>query len=166
MVADGTGYRYTAREARNTGLPRFDRLLAKGRAVGPEGRDLVIVAPTWRMWLTDGPDARMNRPVADAAFWSSRYLREWMAILGSPEIAAAAARHGRRIAFMPHPNMQVMLPRIDLPPHVEPLAFEGNDVQAHLRAVCAVHHGLLIGRVQRGLSWTARSSISSSTTTS
>ncbi len=89
------------------------------------------------MWLTDGPDTRMNRPVADAAFWSSRYLREWMAILGSPEIAAAAGRHGRRIAFMPHPNMQVMLPRIDLPPHVEPLAFEGNDVQG-IYARCAL----------------------------
>jgi len=137
VISDGTGYRYTAREARNTGLPRFDRLLAKGREIGPESRDLVIVAPTWRMWLTDGPDTRMNRPVDDGAFWTSRYLREWLAILGSTEIAAAAERHGRRVAFMPHPNMQVMLPRIDLPSHVEPLAFEGNDVQA-IYARCAL----------------------------
>ena len=137
VVSDGTGYRYTSREARNTGLPRFDRLLAKGRAVPPEERDLVIVAPTWRMWLTDGPDQRMDRPVHDAAFWTSDYLHSWLAVLGSPEIAAAAARHHRRIAFMPHPNMQVMLPRIDLPPHVQALAFEGNDVQA-LYARCAL----------------------------
>ncbi len=137
VVSDGTGYRYTAREARNTGLPRFDRLLEKGKTVGPDDRDLVIVAPTWRMWLTDAPDARMNRPVDDKTFWSSRYLQEWMAILRSPEIALAAERHGRRIAFMPHPNMQVMLPRIDLPPHVEPIAFEGNDVQS-IYARCAL----------------------------
>jgi len=137
VVADGTGYRYTTREARNTGLPRFDRLLAKGGAVPPDDRDLVIVAPTWRMWLTNAPDTRMDRPVDGDTFWSSRYLREWMAILRSPDLARAAERHGRRIVFMPHPNMQAMLPQIDLPPHVEPIAFEGNDVQS-IYARCAL----------------------------
>jgi glycosyltransferase involved in cell wall biosynthesis len=109
VVADGTGYRYTAREARNTGLPRFDRLLAKGREVAPANRDLILIAPTWRMWLTDTPDVHTHRRIVDDAFWTSDYLRCWLGVLRSPEIAAAAAGHGLRIAFMPHPNMQVML---------------------------------------------------------
>ena len=33
MAGDGTGYTVTDKETRLTGLPRFDRLLAKGRAV-------------------------------------------------------------------------------------------------------------------------------------
>ncbi len=35
VTADGTGYRFTRKEVRNTGLPRFDRLLALGRTVAP-----------------------------------------------------------------------------------------------------------------------------------
>ena len=37
MAGDGTAYAFTHKETRNTGLPRFDRLLAKGRG-GPAGR--------------------------------------------------------------------------------------------------------------------------------
>ena len=52
VAGDGTAYRFTAKETRNTGLPRFDRLVQLGTAVPAAERDLVIVAPTWRQWLT------------------------------------------------------------------------------------------------------------------
>ena len=69
-----------------------------------------------------------SRAVEDA-FWDSDYLRRWSAILGSSEIAEAAARHGRRVVFMPHPNFQALLPQIKLPAHVAGLSFADNDAQ-------------------------------------
>ena len=129
VVADDTSYLFTTKETRNTGLPRFDRLLAKGRAVAPDARNLLLIAPTWRMWLTDTPDVLTHRRIVDDEFWWSQYFLSWMSVVRSPEIAAAAARHGVQIAFMPHPNMQQMLPHIELPTHVLPLTFVGNDVQ-------------------------------------
>jgi glycosyltransferase involved in cell wall biosynthesis len=137
VAGDGTGYTVTHKETRLTGLPRFDRLLAKGRAVPPDQRDLVIVAPTWRTRLTLPIQGAGERRGIDDAYWTSDYHVAWMGILRSEAIAAACARHGRRLAFMPHPNLQPILSRIDLPAHVEPMSFEGADVQA-LYARCAL----------------------------
>jgi CDP-glycerol glycerophosphotransferase (TagB/SpsB family) len=137
VVADGTSYIYTRKETRNTGLPRFDRLLGKGREVGAANRDLVIIAPTWRNWLTLPPEAATQRREVDDTFWTSEYYRNWLAVLTSDEVRAASRRRGWRIGFMPHPNVQSILAEMNLPSDVEPLAFAGVDVQA-LYARCAL----------------------------
>lgn len=129
-VADnGNPYRFTHRETRNTGLPRFDRLLAVGHAVPEAERDLVIVAPTWRQWLTLPLARGSQRRLIDAGFWDSEYIRSWTQLLGSPTIAQALAARGWRLGFMPHPNLQGILKDLDLPAHVEPLVFANTDVQ-------------------------------------
>jgi len=137
VAGDGTGYTVTHKETRLTGLPRFDRLLEQGRRVAPPDRDLVIVAPTWRTRLTGSIDRATQRRGVDDAYWTSDYHAAWMGVLGSPAIAAACARNGRRLAFMPHPNFQAILAQLELPSHVEPMSFEGQDVQA-LYARCAL----------------------------
>jgi glycosyltransferase involved in cell wall biosynthesis len=137
VAGDGTAYRFSAKEVRNTGLPRFDRLLAKGRAVSRTERDLVIVAPTWRSWLTLPLVSGSQRRSVDSAFWDSGYVVSWRAILRSEAIAGALRERGWRLGFMPHPNLQAILGELDLPEHVEPLAFAGTDVQA-LYARCAL----------------------------
>jgi CDP-glycerol glycerophosphotransferase (TagB/SpsB family) len=137
VAGDGTAYRFGAKEVALTGLPRFDRLLAKGRAMPESARDLVIVAPTWRSWLTLPLAAGSQRREIDAAFWESAYIRSWTSLLRSSAIEGALRERGWRLGFMPHPNLQGMLGRLDLPAHVEPLAFAGTDVQ-ELYARCAL----------------------------
>ena len=85
-TADGTPYLYTGKEVRRTGQPRHDRLLAKAREVAPGDADLVIVAPTWRMWMTSDADTTTHRRAVSDAVWDSDYLRNWLAILGSAAI--------------------------------------------------------------------------------
>jgi CDP-glycerol glycerophosphotransferase (TagB/SpsB family) len=137
VAGDGTTYIYTSKEVRNTGLPRFDRLLEKGRAVPPEERDLVIVAPTWRNWLNLPLAPASQRRAVDEAFWGSEYFASWDSLLRSAALAAAVADRGWRLAFMPHPNMQSILSTMDLPPNVEPIRFTGRDVQ-DVYAHCAL----------------------------
>jgi hypothetical protein len=137
VAGDGTGYVVTHKETRLTGLPRFDRLLAKAREVPADARDLVIVAPTWRTGLTLAIDPATQKRGVDAGFWESDYYRSWIGVLRSPAIAKAAADRGVRIGFMPHPNLQQILGAVELPPHVEPLTFGGEDVQG-LYARCAL----------------------------
>jgi CDP-glycerol glycerophosphotransferase (TagB/SpsB family) len=137
IVADGTGYEVTAKETRNTGLPRFDRLLEKNRQVAPHDRNLVLIAPTWRNWLTLPLASASQRREVDDVFWKSDYFRSWNALLMSPEIAGAASRCGLRVGFMPHPNMQSVLTHMELPAHIEPLSFLGTDVQ-ELYARCSL----------------------------
>ena len=129
VAGDGTRYAATHRETRLTGLPRFDRLLRLGRDAVPSEVDLVLVAPTWRTWLSlPLVDGEIRRRLS-GDFWTSQYVRAWLGILESPEIAEAVRARGWRLAFMPHPNVQQALPRLALPPHVEALSFSGNDVQ-------------------------------------
>lgn len=137
IVADGTAYRYSTREMRLTGLPRFDRLLARHQSTRAQDRNLVLVAPTWRMWLTLPLDRETYRHAVDASFWDSQYLREWTGLLASTEIAEAVERRGWRLGFMPHPDMQPVLRQLELPPHVEPIPFAGTDVQG-IYAQCAL----------------------------
>lgn len=137
VANDGSPYAVTHRETRNTGLPRFDRLLAVGGAVPLAERNLVIVAPTWRQWLTLPVARGSQRRTIDHAFWDSEYVRNWTGFLRSEAVADALARRGWTLGFMPHPNLQGALDAFDLPAHIQRLAFVGVDVQA-LYGRCAL----------------------------
>ena len=129
VADDGTAYRFTHKEARNTGLPRFDRLLALGRPVAPVDRSLVLFAPTWRAGLADPPRSGALLREVSERFWTSDFHRAWSTLLRSPQIAEAARRQGLQLGFMPHPQLQPVLARFQLPDEVVPLSFAGVDVQ-------------------------------------
>jgi hypothetical protein len=132
IAGDHTPYRFTSREVKLTGLPRFDRLREIGARVRPDQRDLILVSPTWRDWLFP-PLAvgSQKRSISLEDFLETDYAHNWLALLTSPVIAEAAELQGLSVAFLPHPNLQSILEGLDLPPHVQPLSFAGNDVQEY-----------------------------------
>ena len=75
-------------------------------------------------------DEASLRRVVDPAIWDSEFLRCWTTIARSPEVSTAAARSGRRVAFMPDPNFQPLLPDLDLPPDVLRFTYATDDVQS------------------------------------
>ena len=132
IAGDHTRYVFTTKEAKLTGLPRFDRLRELGQRFGPDERDLVLVAPTWRDWLVPSLETGTQRRTVDLAeFRQSDYARNWLAFLRSPQVAEATASQGLTIGFLPHPNLQSVLGPLELPPHVRPMTFAGNDVQEY-----------------------------------
>ncbi|WP_088288999.1 CDP-glycerol glycerophosphotransferase family protein [Kineosporia sp. A_224] len=138
IAGDRTPYVFTTREARLTGLPRFDRLRAIAASLTPADRDLVLVAPTWRSGLM-GPFAPVtgDRKVR-ADFLDTEYAKAWLGVLRSPDLAALAREHGLRIGFLPHPQLQQVLPTLDLPPYVEPLTFAGGGAQRLFASAAAL----------------------------
>ncbi|HJQ06363.1 MAG TPA: glycosyltransferase [Nocardioides sp.] len=138
IAGDGTSYIFTSREVALTGLPRFDRLLEVGERFPPEQRDLLLVAPTWRNNLLPAAVEGVQRRVVDRSLLDSELIRTWLDYLTSDKLAAVCAEHGVRIGFLPHPILQPLVPMMQLPPHVEALAYEGTEVQelfARARAV-------------------------------
>lgn len=129
VVGDDTQYVYTTKEARMTGLPRFDRLLQLGSQVSPERRSWLLVCPTWRHWLIPPRAADTQRATVDDSFLESEFAKEWTAFLSDDRLAKIADTHNLRIGFLPHPNIQPALPQMNLPEHVVPLTFTGTDVQ-------------------------------------
>ncbi|MGB8019716.1 MAG: CDP-glycerol glycerophosphotransferase family protein, partial [Candidatus Nanopelagicales bacterium] len=136
VAGDDTRYVYTTSEVCNTGLPRFDRLIEVGAQFPPEDRDLVLVAPTWRHWLTT-EDAAQRRTV-NPDFWATDYARNWMGFLRSDRLARVVQDRGLRLAFLPHPDLQEVLDSADLPSHVTALRFAGQDVRRYFARAAAV----------------------------
>jgi glycosyltransferase involved in cell wall biosynthesis len=129
VADDHTGYVFTTREAILTGLPRFDRLRELGDRVAPAERNLVLVAPTWRSWLTGDMDIVSQRRDLAPQVLESDFVRNWLAVLTSDRLRAAAESHGAVVGFLPHPNLQPLLRQVALPSWVRPLSFDDNDVQ-------------------------------------
>jgi CDP-glycerol glycerophosphotransferase len=81
---------YAPERVKVTGLPRFDALLAESGT-----RELVLVVPTWRPWITAGTE------LADSDF-----LAQWRSLLGDPRLVEALT--GRETVVVAHPNMAAL----------------------------------------------------------
>lgn len=131
-IAGDSTYLFSTREVKFTGMPRFDRLHEVGQRFGPDQRDLLLVAPTWRNDLLPKPIPGTQRRALDAAaIASSEFMQSWRAFLSDDSLRAAAEKHHVRIAFLPHPNLQPVLRDLDLPAHIELLSYDGADVQEY-----------------------------------
>jgi glycosyltransferase involved in cell wall biosynthesis len=128
IVADHTPYVFTTKEVKLTGLPRFDRLLEMGARFA-DRRDLVLVAPTWRVRLVRPLEPGAHTRDIDPAFFGSEFARNWLGVLRSEALATLCEERGLTIAFLPHPVLQPALPHLELPKHVRGMSFADNDVQ-------------------------------------
>ncbi len=82
------------------------------------------------MWLTLPRDGTNQKRGIRDSIWESEYLTSWLAILRSDEIAAAAARNGRRLLYIPHPNIRPILDDLRLPAHVRAVPIDADDIQS------------------------------------
>lgn len=138
IASDGNAYTFTSREVRLTGLPRFDQLRRTGQRFGEEARDLVLITPTWRQWLLPPLVSGSQRRTVREDFYSSEFIEQWLGVLKSPELAEICSEQGLTVGFLPHPNLQDAVPALGLPAHVEPLSYEGGDVQEYFARAAIV----------------------------
>jgi glycosyltransferase involved in cell wall biosynthesis/CDP-glycerol glycerophosphotransferase (TagB/SpsB family) len=129
-IAGDSSYRFSTREVQLTGMPRFDRLHEVGQRFGADRRDLLLVAPTWRSGLVPNLELGSQRRRLDAESISgSEFMQNWRTFLSDERLRVAADQHGVRVGFLPHPNLQPVLNRLELPDHVVLLSYDGVDVQ-------------------------------------
>jgi hypothetical protein len=132
FIADGGRYKLTAKEARLTGLPRHDALLAEPAV---DGR-VIVIMPTWRYSLTGRALGAGNARTENPAFYASDFARNWKSLLHAPRLASAADAAGCRIVFVPHPNLRHYLPFFELPASIEVRAFgSGDPIQPLFRSL-------------------------------
>ncbi|MFJ7286827.1 CDP-glycerol glycerophosphotransferase family protein [Curtobacterium sp. NPDC098951] len=136
-IAGPGPYKFSDREVVLTGLPRHDALLARREAVPVGERDLIVVMPTWRQSLVGRVVKGSNERLKHPDFDTSEYAQAFRALLTDPALHELAAKHGKRVAFMPHPNMKPYLGDFGLPESVEVLSFATDNVQDVLARSCA-----------------------------
>lgn len=132
FVGDGTSYTFTEREGVLTGFPRHDALHRLAGDTRPRDRDSILVVPTWREYLLGPTNGKGNfRPLAEG-FHESEYVTAWRAFLSSPELHAAAQKLGKKVVFLPHPNLEPHVAALDLPDTVEIRRYATSNIQETL----------------------------------
>ena len=105
LTRDGGQYRFAPSEVALTGMPRHDRLdaaLAARKAVGPA--DVLLIAPTWRIYLgSKNPDHSWS-VVPD--FAETDYVQEWRSLVRQPGLREACERAGVTPVFLMHPRFE------------------------------------------------------------
>lgn len=124
-IADaGTRYKFSSREVVLTGFPRHDRL-----AEQDEPERIILVMPTWRLSLAGASRVGTSKRDINPDFASSEYFKEWNGLLSSEEFSALTRRHGYRVVFFPHANVQAYCHLFQLPNNVEVLTHASGSIQ-------------------------------------
>ncbi|MBO0896023.1 CDP-glycerol glycerophosphotransferase family protein [Arthrobacter sunyaminii] len=124
-------YKWTADEVKLTGFPRHDTLHDLAENCPVSRRQTILIAPTWRQYLTDALKSQ-DLAIAVKAFEESTYGQNWLGLLRSDDLAAVAKRSQSRIRFLGHPNLSRLLPALKLPDHIEVISYDDISVQEEL----------------------------------
>lgn len=132
IAGDGNNYKLTSYEVKSTGFARHDALLRAAKASPLEERRSILVAPTWRQYLGKELAAAESDAERVRIFEQSEYGSAWLNLLRSPGLRERCLAMGEQIVFLPHPELEVMVPLLDLPDHVKPAAYKDISVQEKL----------------------------------
>ncbi|MDR2997541.1 MAG: glycosyltransferase, partial [Microbacterium sp.] len=128
-ISGDSPFKFGSKEVRLTGLPRFDVLLERAAEVPDAERNLVLVMPTWRDYLVSGMKGASDDRARVEGFEETNYARSISGLLRNEELAVALKAQGKRLVFMPHPNMKPYLRDFDVPGHVELRSYQDTDVR-------------------------------------
>ncbi|MET0828248.1 MAG: CDP-glycerol glycerophosphotransferase family protein, partial [Microbacterium sp.] len=134
FTVDESGYHLTDREVALTGMPRNDETLAKRNAIPASERNLLLIMPTWREGLLTAVNGQTNARDLLPEFMDSQYARSWFGLLGSAGLHEVAKKHNLTIAFLPHPNLDGLVPDSLVPDGVDLLSYSTHDVKDLLAA--------------------------------
>ncbi|MBR2376585.1 MAG: CDP-glycerol glycerophosphotransferase family protein [Clostridia bacterium] len=92
-------FNYPTNNVKLCGFARFDNLIDN-----VVDDNLILVMPSWRNWL--GRESKENK---NQDFTESNYFKYWNSFLNSEKLDKLLKKHGKRILFYPHRNMQKFL---------------------------------------------------------
>lgn len=106
------------------GLCRFDGLHGCNT-----DKDIILILPTWRMWLH-----RQQGAEAKDVFCASEYYRSWSGLLNGDAVVDLLERYHKRAVFCLHRNMQAFESLFYTDnPHITLLRWEEADIETLIR---------------------------------
>ena len=132
FAGDDTNYKYTAMDVACTGFPRHDQLRRLADAAQGKPRRNILIAPTWRQYLSEVFDAGISLEEQLANFEKTAFGKNWLRLLRSSALRDLAYSKQLNIRFLAHPNLAKLMPTLDLPEYVEILSYPEISVQTEL----------------------------------
>lgn len=106
IVSADSCYNLGVDEVKLTGIPRFDQLLETENLVSDLRKNIILVAPTWRVWLNEALKPGSQRRSVIKSFAKSGFCKRWLDFLGCEELRMLVRAEDMKILFLPHPNIE------------------------------------------------------------
>lgn len=132
IAGNGNGYKLTSHEVKPTGFARHDALFRAEQVFPQETRQFITFAPTWRQYLVREIAAADTDAARLRVFEESGFGAVWLNLLRSAALRDFCLSRGRKILFLPHPEMEFIIPLLDLPDHVATARYSDISVQEKL----------------------------------
>ena len=115
FLDDSYGYRINKSAVRLLGMPRHDRLIML-----PKDKKSIILAPTWRYWLSGA------NPHGD------NFFKCWNELLSSPRLLSLAQIYGQAVVFLVHPQLLKYLHCFSISEKIDVVTFGNCDIQKEI----------------------------------
>lgn len=137
IAGDLSPYKFTSKETKLTGLPRFDSLMEKRNLVSKPERRTILVMPTWRQDLRD--DLNEAKTVEDKRLIleSSDFGLNWFGLLRDNRFKQFCDQNELQVVFVPHPAMNSLVELLEIPSYIDIFDSQTSSLQDKL-AVAAV----------------------------
>ncbi|ECR3132045.1 capsular biosynthesis protein, partial [Campylobacter jejuni] len=114
IVGDFNHYKFTPKEVKLTGFPRWDALLKNNQINTKQ----IIIMPTWREYIVGSYSKKLMKRRFNPKFYESEYFYRWGSFLHSKKLQELHEKYDYKIVFNPHPQIRPYLEDFNLPNYI------------------------------------------------
>ncbi|MCR6575372.1 CDP-glycerol glycerophosphotransferase family protein [Campylobacter insulaenigrae] len=116
IAGNFNSYKFTSKEVKLTGFPRWDSLLKNNKTNTKQ----ILVMPTWRSYIVGTySKKRMSRRIDYNKFYESEFFYMWNSFLHSKELKNMCEKYNYKVLFQPHPQVIPYLEGFFLPKYIK-----------------------------------------------
>ncbi|EAI4341843.1 glycosyltransferase [Campylobacter jejuni] len=114
IVGDFNRYKFTPKEVKLTGFPRWDALLKNNQINTKQ----IVIMPTWREYIVGSYSKKLMKRRFNPKFYESEYFYRWGSFLHSKKLQELHEKYNYKIVFNPHPQIRPYLEDFNLPNYI------------------------------------------------
>lgn len=114
IAGDFNRYKFTPKEVKLTGFPRWDALLKNNQIDTKQ----ILIMPTWREYIVGSYSKKLMKRRFNPKFYESEYFYRWGSFLHSKKLQELHEKHNYKIVFNPHPQIRPYLEGFNLPNYI------------------------------------------------
>lgn len=111
IAGDFNRYKFTPKEVKLTGFPRWDALLRNNKINTKQ----ILIMPTWREYIVGSYSKKLMKRRFNPKFYESEYFYRWGSFLHSKKLQELHEKCNYKIVFNPHPQIRPYLKGFNLP---------------------------------------------------
>lgn len=114
IARDFNRYKFTPKEVKLTGFPRWDNLLKNNKTNTKQ----ILIMPTWREYIVGSYSKKLMKRRFNPKFYETEYFYRWGSFLHHKKLKKICEKYNYKIVFNPHPQIRPYLDGFNLPNYI------------------------------------------------